>query len=236
MKREPVYDRTSDSAPLDWLADEAATFLYDVEADPSESMDVSAANPDIVDELSKRLVDVHAHAAEPLYCAPTRDEDAKARSAFAANGNRLGPWAPLSTDRSHCDDDGEDREALLAEACASGRMLESSCARALAAALGVAGAGRYDALVSCSTMFWMGFPGDADDEPLGALDEACDWAAFEEAGGCFELAFPVVFDEDDDDGCGDGWWFGSGLVIYSCGPLRSITCLLYTSPSPRDRG
>ena len=36
------------------------------------------------------------------------------------------------------------------------------------------------------------------DEPLGALDEACDWAAFEEAGGCFELAFPVVFDEDDD--------------------------------------
>ena len=50
-------------------------------------------------------------------------------------------------------------------------------ARALAAALDVAGAGRYDALVSCSTMFWMGFPGDADDEPLGAdekeLGAAC---------------------------------------------------------------
>ena len=134
VKREPVYDRTSVSAPLDWLADEAGTFLYDVEADPVEAVDLSAANPDIVDELSKRLVDVHAHAAEPLYCAPTRDEDEKARSAFRANGNRLGPWAPLSTDRSHCDDDGADREALLAEACASGRMLESSCARALAAA------------------------------------------------------------------------------------------------------
>ena len=134
VKREPVYDRTSDSAPLDWLAGEAATFLYDVEADPAEAVDLSAANPDIVDELSKRLVDVHAHAAAPLYCAPTRDEDEEARAAFAANGNRLGPWAPLSTDRSHCDDDGADREALLAEACASGRMLESSCARALAAA------------------------------------------------------------------------------------------------------
>jgi arylsulfatase A-like enzyme len=134
VKREPVYDRTSVSAPLDWLADEAATYLYDVEADPAEAVDLSAANPDIVDELSKRLVDVHAHAAEPLYCAPTRDEDEKARAAFAANGNRLGPWAPLSTDRSHCDDDGADREALLAEACASGRMLASSCARALAAA------------------------------------------------------------------------------------------------------
>ena len=50
-------------------------------------------------------------------------------------------------------------------------------ASAVAAALGVAGAGRYDALVSCSTMFWMGFPGDADDEPLGAdekeLGAAC---------------------------------------------------------------
>ncbi|CAH0380086.1 unnamed protein product [Pelagomonas calceolata] len=134
VKREPVYDRTSESAPLDWLADAAATYLYDVEADPSEAVDLSAANPDIVDELSKRLVDVHAHAAEPLYCAPTRDEDEKARSAFRANGNRLGPWAPLSTDRSHCDDDGIEREALLAEACASGRMLASSCARALAAA------------------------------------------------------------------------------------------------------
>ncbi|KAH8059129.1 hypothetical protein JL722_5683 [Aureococcus anophagefferens] len=45
-------------------------------------------------------------------------------------------------------------------------------ARALAAALDVAGAGRYDALVSCSTMFWMGFPGDADDEPLGADEKS----------------------------------------------------------------
>ena len=132
VKREPVYDRTSVSAPLDWLADEAATFLYDVEADPSESVDLSAANPDIVDELSKRLVDVHAHAAEPLYCAPTRDEDEKARPR-SARGNVLGPWAPLSTDRSHCDDDGADRGAPRG-VCASGRMLASSCARALAAA------------------------------------------------------------------------------------------------------
>ena len=116
------------------MADEAATYLYDVEADPSESMDLSASNTDTVAELTQRLIDVHAHAAAPLYCAPTRDEDEKARAAFAANGNRLGPWAPLSTDRSHCDDDGADREALLEEACASGRMLASSCARALAAA------------------------------------------------------------------------------------------------------
>ena len=36
--------------------------------------------------------------------------------------------------RQVLDDDGADREALLEEACASGRMLESSCARALAAA------------------------------------------------------------------------------------------------------
>ena len=134
VKREPVYDRTSVSAPLDWLAAEAATFLYDIEADPSESMDVSASNTDTVAQLTQRLMDVHAHAAEPLYCAPTRDEDEKARDAFRANGNKLGPWAPLSNDRAHCDDDGEDREALLAEACASGRMLASSCARALAAA------------------------------------------------------------------------------------------------------
>ncbi len=134
VKREPVYDRTEESAPLDWLADEAGTFLYDVEADPSESVDLSASNTDIVAELTQRLVDVHAHAAEPLYCAPTKAADAEARDAFRANGNKLGPWAPLSTDRSHCDDDGADREALLEEACASGRMLASSCARALAAA------------------------------------------------------------------------------------------------------
>ena len=71
VKREPVYDRTSVSAPLDWLAGEAATFLYDIEADPSESMDVSASNTDTVAELTQRLIDVHAHAAAPLYCAPT---------------------------------------------------------------------------------------------------------------------------------------------------------------------
>ena len=134
VKREPVYDRTEESAPLDWLADEAATYLYDIEADPSESNDVSADHPDTVAELTQRLVDVHAHAAEPLYCAPTKAADAEARDAFRAHGNRLGPWAPLSNDRAHCDDDGADREALLEEACASGRMLESSCARALAAA------------------------------------------------------------------------------------------------------
>ena len=95
---------------------------------------MSADHPDTVAELTQRLVDVHAHAAEPLYCAPTKAADAEARDAFRASGNRLGPWAPLSTDRSHCDDDGADREALLAEACAYGRMLASSCARALAAA------------------------------------------------------------------------------------------------------
>ena len=134
VKREPVYDRTEESAPLDWLADEAGTYLYDVEADPSEAVELSASNQDAVAELTQRLVDVHAHAAEPLYCAPTKAADAEARSAFRANGNVLGPWAPLSADRSHCDDDGADREALLEEACASGRMLESSCARALAAA------------------------------------------------------------------------------------------------------
>merc|ERR1712072_1562644 len=91
VKREPVYDRTSDSAPLDWLADAAATYLYDVEADPSEAVDLSAANPDIVDELSKRLVDVHAHAAAPLYCAPTRDEDEKARARSARTVMYWGP-------------------------------------------------------------------------------------------------------------------------------------------------
>ena len=37
------------------------------------------------------------------------------------------------------------------------------------------------------------------DEPLGPLDEACDWAAFEEAGGCFELAFPIIVEDDDDE-------------------------------------
>ena len=46
------------------------------------------------------------------------------------------------------------------------------------------------------------------DEPLGALGEACDWAAFEEAGGCFELAFPVAFDEDD-----DGWRWDEKAVL-----------------------
>ena len=95
---------------------------------------MSADHPDTVAELTQRRGDVHAHAAEPLYCAPTKAADAEARDAFRAHGNRLGPWAPLSNDRSHCDDDGADREALLEEACASGRMLASSCARALAAA------------------------------------------------------------------------------------------------------
>lgn len=134
VKREPVYDRTSSEAPLDWLAADAGTYLFDVEADPSESTDLSEAQPELVAELTKRLMDVHADAATPLYCVPTAIEDALARAAFRSQGNVLGPWAPLSADRSHCDDEGADRLTLLEEACAAGRMLASACARALAAA------------------------------------------------------------------------------------------------------
>ncbi len=59
------------------------------------------------------------------------------------------------------------------------------------------------------------------DEPLGALDEACDWAAFEEAGGCFELAFPVAFDEDDDD----GWRWDEAAAL--CFVSKHATTLRY---------
>ena len=58
------------------------------------------------------------------------------------------------------------------------------------------------------------------DEPLGALDEACDWAAFEEAGGCFELAFPVAFDEDD-----DGWRWDEAAAL--CFVSKHATTLRY---------
>ena len=57
------------------------------------------------------------------------------------------------------------------------------------------------------------------DEPLGALDEACDWAAFEEAGGCFELAFPVAFDEDD------GWRWDEAAAL--CFVSKHATTLRY---------
>jgi hypothetical protein len=58
------------------------------------------------------------------------------------------------------------------------------------------------------------------DEPLGALDEACDWAAFEEAGGCFELAFPVAFDDDD-----DGWRWDEAAAL--CFVSKHATTLRY---------
>ena len=57
------------------------------------------------------------------------------------------------------------------------------------------------------------------DEPLGALGEACDWAAFEEAGGCFELAFPVAFDEDD------GWRWDEAAAL--CFVSKHATTLRY---------
>lgn len=59
----------------------------------------------------------------------------------------------------------------------------------------------------------------SDDEPLGELAEACDWAAFEETGGLFELAFPGASDD------ADGWQWDEAAVLTLVG--RHATCLRY---------
>ena len=74
-----------------------------------------------------------------------------------------------------------------------------------------------------------------DDEIEGCTDStACnfDASATEDDGSC---EFPTIWYLDND---GDGLGFdGSGIFsIESCDEIEGYVCLLYTSPSPRDRG
>jgi len=59
----------------------------------------------------------------------------------------------------------------------------------------------------------------SDDEPQGELVEACDWAAFEETGGLFELTFPGASDD------ADGWRWDEAAVLTFV--QRHATCLCY---------
>jgi hypothetical protein len=61
-------------------------WLFDIEADPYEMTDVSAAHPDIVSSLLDRLAHYNSTAVPTLY--PPNDPAANP----SAHGGWLGPW------------------------------------------------------------------------------------------------------------------------------------------------
>ena len=75
----------------DWTASAATARdrLFDVEADPTESLDLVASRPDAYAALRARFDALAADAAASVYCGA--DDAAAAVAAFAATGF-LGPW------------------------------------------------------------------------------------------------------------------------------------------------